>query len=228
MKIHIIQHLEHENAGFILDWANERHHHLSFSFLFEPNIAFPDVDDFDMLVILGGTMSVHDEKKFKWLKAEKEFIKQTIQANKIIAAICLGSQLLAEALGSKVYRNKYKEIGFFPVRKTNAGRQDNVIAHIPETWQVFHWHGDTFDIPQGAVHLFYSDACQIQAFRKDKMIGLQFHPEMNTTLLKAMINFERDELIKSSYVQTEAELFKNDTTSRNKIYFFELLDKIIQ
>jgi len=228
MKIHILQHLPHENAGSISDWANKKHYMLSTTHVYQHPFEFPPVDDFDMLVILGGTMGVYEEEKFPWLHAEKNFIQEAIKAGKIILGICLGSQLLAEALGSKVYAHDKKEIGFFPIYKTEAAMQEESLAGIPKSWTVFHWHGDTFDLPPAAVHLFSSDACKNQGFRKDKCVGFQFHAEINDALLGAMVAYERDELIKAGYVQSETEILGYGSIEDTRNYFYDFLERITQ
>lgn len=227
MRIHILQHLKHETAGVILEWAKENNHTVQHTHLFDTAHVLPNIKEFDVLIILGGTMGVYEESQYQWLLAEKQLIRQAIQADKFILGICLGSQLLAEALGSKVYQNPKKEIGFFPIYKTTEGQQDLFLQTIPDVWQVFHWHGDTFELPKGATHLFYSKACEQQGFRKGKLLGLQFHPEVNTSLLLAMIDFEREELVTDAYVQTESDLLKNDITSQNKKYIYQLLDNLV-
>ena len=228
MKVHIIQHVSFEPAGMILDWGKLDHYSLSYSFLFEKEIYWPAGNDVDMLIIMGGPMSVNEENKFEWLKEEKRFIKDVIADNKIVLGICLGSQLLAEALGAKVYPNTEKEIGFFSVTKTTAGKTDEVFAAVPESWNVFHWHGDTFDLPEGASHLFTSAACIQQVFRKGKCTGIQFHPELDTALLQSMISNERHEMIKAKYVQTEEEVMSNNITEQNRAYLYEILTRLIQ
>jgi len=226
MKIHIIQHLEHENAGCILPWAHKGNHQLSYTYLFQQQFEFPTVDDLDMLIILGGTMGAYEEEKFPWLSSEKDFIRQAIDANKVILGICLGSQILAEVLGSKVYPHNKKEIGFFPIYKTEAARHEGALAHIPATWTVFHWHGDIFDLPPGAVHLFFSNVCSQQGFKRGKCFGFQFHGEVNDELLHSMINHERNELIKDDYVQTETEILSYTVMNENIQYFNNFLDGI--
>ncbi len=181
-----------------------------------------------MLIILGGPMSVDDEDKFEWLKAEKAFIKEVIASGKIVLGICLGSQLLAEALGAKVYPNNEKEIGFFPVTKTWEGKQDEIFSNSPESWNVFHWHGDTFGLPENAVHLFESPACKHQVFRKGNCTGIQFHPEVDTALLKSMIDHERQELVKAAYVQTEKEILDKDVSEENRAPLYNFLTRLTQ
>jgi GMP synthase-like glutamine amidotransferase len=229
MNIHILQHVVFESPGMITGWAKVHNHSLTYTLLFEKKISWPAINDFDMLIILGGPMGVNEEDRFDWLKTEKVFIRQAIAANKVILGICLGCQLLAEALDAKVYPNPEKEIGFFPVIKTVAGKTDKAFSLIPETWNVFHWHGDTFDLPDGASHLFASAACSQQVFRKEKFTGIQFHPEVDPGLLKSMITNEKHELIKAVYVQTEEEILDYDViniSEQNKVYLYDLLTKL--
>ncbi len=228
MNIHIIQHVSFEPPAMIAEWAEMREYPVTYSFTFEKNIHWPSVNDIDMLVIMGGPMSVDDEDKFEWLKAEKAFIKEVIASGEIVLGICLGSQLLAEALGAKVYPNKEKEIGFFPVTKTREGKRDEVFSNSPESWNVFHWHGDTFDLPDEAVHLFESAACKHQVFRKGNCTGIQFHPEVNSALLRSMIDNERHELVKADHVQTEKEILENDITEENRAALYNFLTRLTQ
>src|SRR5215471_5921833 len=136
MRVHFIQHVYFENPGHLLEWAKEKSYSTSFTKTFE-NISFPNLNDFDLLVIMGGPMGVYDEEKFPWLKQEKQFIKDSIAANKKVLGICLGSQLIAEALGVKVYPNKEKEIGWWPIKKVNAELNND----LPNEFVTFHWHG---------------------------------------------------------------------------------------
>ena len=228
MNIHIIQHVSFEPAGMIADWAEMREYPVTYTYLFEKDIHWPSVNDTDMLVVLGGPMGVYEEDKFEWMKAEKSFIKDVVLTGKIVLGICFGSQLLAEVLGAKVYPNKEKEIGFFPVTKTRQGKQDEVFSNSPESWNVFHWHGDTFDLPEDAVHLFESPACRHQVFRKANCTGIQFHPEVDSALLRSMIDNERHELVKAAYVQTEEEILANDITEENRSALYNFLTRLTQ
>ena len=226
MRIHIIQHLAHEHAASIIDWAKKNNHVLSYTCLFYEQFAFPSTEEFDMLIILGGTMGAYEEEKFSWLSVEKNFITKAVEANKLVLGICLGSQILAEALGSKAYPHLEKEIGFFPIYKTADGIQDPSLKDIPGSWTVFHWHGDTFDLPEGATHLFFSDACKNQGFKKGSCYGFQFHGEINNELLLAMISHERSELRKNSFVQSETEILTYTVIDENIKYFNSFLDEI--
>ncbi len=170
----ILRHVPFEDAGAIVPWLEERGlspHELR---LWE-NTPLPEQPP-DWLIIMGGPMSIQDETQHPWLPREKAFIRRCIDAGTTIVGVCLGAQLLAEALGARVQSGE-PEIGWFPVRP--AG--DHPLArHFMDETPVLHWHSDRFDIPQGAVHLLASDACPGQAFLYgDRILGLQFHLEMD-------------------------------------------------
>ncbi len=160
MRIHYLQHKPYESLGCIEEWISKSRHSLSATKFYE-DTSLPKFSDFDFLIIMGGPMGVYDEDKYPWLKDEKKFIKESINDNKIVLGICLGSQLIADSLGSKVYKNKFKEIGWFPVKIKNEHKFFN---SLPEEIITAHWHGDTFDLPDGAVHIAESSACKNQAF----------------------------------------------------------------
>jgi GMP synthase-like glutamine amidotransferase len=224
MNIHILQHVSFEGPGTITDWVNARQHQHSYTYLFAEEIVYPDLTAFDMLLIMGGPMGVYEEAQWPWMKAEKTFIKQAVDAGKIVLGICLGSQLLAAALGTKVYPNAVKEIGFFTV----AVIENELTTHLPKEWMVFHWHGDTFDLPEDAVLLASSAVCKNQAYRKGRCVGLQFHPEADAALVQQMVHHEKAELVKDVYVQTEEEITAQlHLGDANRELLFQLLDNII-
>lgn len=209
MRIHFIQHVAYESPGYLLQWAAERNHAVSFTKMFE-SPAFPSVDDFDWLIVMGGPMGVYDEEKFSFLKSEKEFIRAVIGAGKKVLGICLGSQLVAEALGAKVYPHIQKEIGWWPVKKTAEGQTNPVVGNLPDKYITFHWHGDTFDLPAGSIHLLQSDACPHQVYLyKDQVMGLQFHMEAIPDLVKAMVENGRSELVPDNWIQSEKDILEN-------------------
>ena len=117
MRLHYIQHVPFETPGSILDWAADNGVTLSSTRVHDGD-SFPSPGKFDMLVVMGGPMSVDDESDYEWLRDEKSFIRETIHAGKALVGICLGAQLVASVLGSTISRNKYKEIGWYPVRTT--------------------------------------------------------------------------------------------------------------
>ena len=226
MRIHFIQHMHFEYPGTIADWANEKGFTTSYTKIFQQT-SFPSIDSFDMLVIMGGVMGVYEENKYAWMKAEKEFIKKSIAEKKKVLGICLGAQFIVEALGAKVFPHTKKEIGWFQVEKVSSHK---LIEKLPQTFTTFHWHGDTFNLPQNATHLFKTNACIQQGFIYDNHVaGLQFHMEIKEDLLNNMIENEREELIKAGYVQTEDEI-KNLMTKyigQQKKYMYEFLKTFV-
>jgi GMP synthase-like glutamine amidotransferase len=227
MRIHILQHHGFETAGMILDWAAENKYSVSHTLFFQEKPILPILDQLDILIIMGGTMSVQDEQKFPWLTLEKTFIRQAIEARKIILGICLGSQLLAEALGARVYQNHQNEIGFFPVYKTIQAKNECLLSHIPNPWIVFHWHGDTLEMPEDAIHLLYSEACEHQAFRKGFCVGLQFHPEVDQKILYGMVEFEREALLQDVFTQNEIQILSGNKNESNRKYLYQFMDKLV-
>ena len=153
-------------------------------------------------------MSVHDEVMLPWLPAEKSFIQAVITAGRPVLGICLGAQLLAEALGGEVRDGAALEIGWFPVRLDAAARRLPLLAHAPSEITVMHWHGETFSLPPGAVPLGSSAACANQGFSwEQRAVGLQFHPEINAELLAEILREEGHELVNGgSFVQTAEQL----------------------
>ena len=208
MKVHFIQHVPFEHPAYLLKWAAQRNYSVSITKIYEPHIL-PGINDFDMLVIMGGPMGAYDEDKFSWLKEEKQFIKTTINAGKKVLGICLGCQLIANVLGSKVYPHTQKEIGWWPVTKIDANKNHPLINNLLGEFVSFHWHGDTFELPAGAIHLFKSAACEQQGFLyKKNVTGLQFHPEVESDLLNSLTEHDRAELVSATYIQSEIEMKK--------------------
>ncbi|MGE5859859.1 MAG: type 1 glutamine amidotransferase [Ignavibacteria bacterium] len=227
MKIHSLHHAPFEGLGCIKDWIDSRKFALSSTFLFESD-DLPLLDEFDLLIIMGGPMGVGEEDKYPWLRKEKTFIKSAIEKGKMVLGICLGSQLVAEVLGAKVYGNKFKEIGWFPVTFTKEARNNSFFNFFPDELIVFHWHGDTYDLPPGAIHLAQTRGCKNQGFLfKDRVIGLQFHLEVTPESLNEMIDGREDELVKDTYIQTPGEILSMiDNADRNNRLMFEILDRM--
>jgi GMP synthase (glutamine-hydrolysing) len=149
--------------------------------------ALPSSEEFDLLAVMGGPMSVHDERDYPWLASEKKLIAQCLDNDKFVLGVCLGSQLLAERLGSRVYRNRVKEIGWLPVRLCPEATKSPYFTGMPAQMHVFHWHGETYDLPSGCVHLAASEGCRIQAFEHPSALGLQFHLETTPEGIQELI-----------------------------------------
>ena len=194
MRIHSLLHEPFEDTGCIREWAEEKGHPFSVTLLYLDELL-PSPDDFDLLVIMGGTMNIYEEEKFTWLSVEKEFIKASIDAGKKVLGICLGGQLIADVLGAPVSKNRYPEVGWFKMEKTPEAGNVPLCKDIPDSFTVFQWHGDTFGIPDEAVNLFRNSACENQGFLyRGRVLGLQFHPEMMDENLKNLTQNCYDEL----------------------------------
>ena len=206
MNIHFLQHVPFEGLGSIAGWIADKNYHLQTTRLFN-NETLPKVSDFDGLIVMGGPMGIYDHEQYPWLPAEKRLIADAVGSDRKILGICLGAQLIADVLGTKVFKNKYKEIGWFPVEKTPEAAKTAINAVLPDKLEVFHWHGDTFDIPQKAVRLFSSEACANQAFiYDDRVLALQFHLEMMYQNCEDIIKNGSDDLTPGPYVQSPEEM----------------------
>ena len=214
MRIHSLQHVSFENLANIQKWARKKGWPVSRTLL-SAKESFPGLDDFDWLVIMGGPMNIYEETQHPWLAAEKSFITEAIKAGKVVLGICLGAQLIADVLGGKVTQNLHKEIGWYPVELTAAGEKSAVFASFPAQFPAFHWHGDTFAIPPGAVHLARSAACANQAFSyQERVIGLQFHLESSLESIQLLIENCGDELEPGRYMQSAAEMASPSEVAR--------------
>jgi GMP synthase-like glutamine amidotransferase len=206
MRLHYLQHVPFEDAANIEVWAKNKGYSISGTQLFD-NEEPPEMNEFDWLIILGGPMNVYEEEKYPWLAEEKKFIREAIANGKIVLGICLGAQLIADVLGAKVYKNKYKEIGWFSVLLTPEAKNSALFKGLPSKFIAFHWHGDTFDIPPEAVKIAESEGCANQAFVcNERVIGLQFHLESSLESIKRLIENCSDEIVKERYVQTPEEM----------------------
>ena len=204
MRAHYIQHVPFEGLGSIEPWLESNGYNLTHTRFFE-STDLPVPGAIDLLVVMGGPMSVNDEDKFPWLVLEKQFVRKTIEAGKPVLGICLGAQIIANAMGANVFPNPEKEIGWFPVQAVDS--ITGPAFRFPALETVFHWHGETFDLPSGAIRLAKSDGCENQAFQLGKgVIGLQFHLETTPASARDIVLHCREELVPSKYVQTEEEI----------------------
>ena len=228
MRIHCLQHVKFENPGTILEWATQNNHSIGYTYFFESQFTWPDLDAVDALIIMGGSMNTDELEKYHWLIGEQILIREAIKAGKKILGICLGAQLIAAASGCKVYQGTEKEIGFFPIQFSNTALDLDLFNHFYNPYTVFHWHGDTFDLPESAVLIASTAICKHQAYLiGNSVLGLQFHLEMNEAVVEAMMRFDGQELDASaSQIQTREKIKEGFTyLQQNKKDIFLLLDK---
>lgn len=206
MRIHYLQHVPFEGLGSIEPWAIRSGHVVTCTRLYA-NESCPAVDEIDWLIVMGGPMSVNDTGKHPWLSVEKAFVRRAVDAGMAVLGICLGAQLIAKVLGSDVHPNAHKEIGWFEVSKSKGAGASPAGAAFSGRTTAFHWHGETFDLPPGAVHLAQSEACRHQAFAyQDRVIGLQYHLETTPASAAALIENCANELVEGPFIQTADEL----------------------
>lgn len=203
MKIHAVIHGPTDGLGAIADWANERGHAVTETHLYRGE-SLPPIESFEFAILMGGGMNIYQHRDFPWLVSEKAWLAAAIEQHKRVLGVCLGGQLIADVLGGKVVQNPVKEIGWFPVRL--AGRPASLAA-LPAEFTVFHWHGDTFEVPPGAVRLAESDACANQGFVVgDRVIGLQFHIEVTPQSVAEFIAGGESELQPAQFVQSPEQI----------------------
>jgi GMP synthase-like glutamine amidotransferase len=185
MTICVLQHAAFEGPGEIGAWAAKQGHAVSTHHLYRGD-ALPSPDSFDFLVVMGGEMNIYQYRDWPWLKAESAFIKAALAQGKKTIGICLGAQLIADALGTRVVQNREVELGWLPVKWTDEARGD--FPGLPAASIVLHWHGDTFGLPVGATRLAFSEACAEQGYViPGRCLGLQFHMEVDPVIVEEYV-----------------------------------------
>lgn len=195
MNVLIIKNIDTEGPGTIEDFL--RAGNFSYSIVdLSKGDAVPDVGSFTHLVVMGGPMAVYEMHRYPYLINEALFITEAIKANKHVLGVCLGAQMLAYALGARVYPGHRKEIGWYDAALTADGKSDPLVSalEVPgkDAARVFQWHGDAFDLPPEAVRLASSDLYPNQAFRyADRVYALQFHIEVTPSIVSEWLKHEK-------------------------------------
>lgn len=204
----VVQHVPFEGPGRIAEWMEDRGHTVSTVHLYNGE-PLPDPESVDWAVLMGGPMSVNDTEKYPWLADEIVWLRGLIEARRRVLGICLGAQLIARALGSRVYPAIEKEIGWYPVSVHGA-----VPVALPETLEVLHWHGETFDLPPGAQRWASSPCCPNQAFGYNRRVmGLQFHLEATGETLSALVENAGEEIGHGKYQMPAKEILSRTSDS---------------
>jgi GMP synthase-like glutamine amidotransferase len=227
MRIAILQHVGFEGPGAIADWAVARGHDLA-AVRLDRGDPLPLLESLDALVAMGGPMSADEEQRYPFFAEEKRLLSACVDDGRPVLGVCLGAQLLARALGAPVRAQGYREIGWFPLRWKGGARLVPGFAHVPDTSTVFHWHGDTFALPEGTVPLASSDGCENQGFASPdgRVVGLQFHLEMGDEGVRTLVANGRDEIAAGgSFVQTEEEILAGH--GRHRASLCRLLDTLL-
>jgi GMP synthase-like glutamine amidotransferase len=208
MRWSCLQHVPFEGPAYLGTWARARGHALTRVEVWT-GASLPPPDESDGVFVLGGPMNVYEEDRHPWLAAEKRFLAEAIAAGKPMLGVCLGAQLISLVLGGSVTKNPHGEIGWFPVRLTPAGREAGLFSGFPDEFTAFHWHGDRFSIPEGAIHAARSEACEQQAFvYEGRVVGLQFHLESTRESIEALTRHCGDEITRAPYVQAPAAMLE--------------------
>ena len=223
MRILCLQHVPFEGPATLADWAASRGHSLHCHPCNEDR-ELPAPESFDALLVMGGPMNIYETEAYPWLIAEKALIVAAIQANRYVIGICLGGQLIADALGAQVVKNAHREVGWFPIRRSSDCPD---WCPLPEELRVLHWHGDRFDIPEGARPIACSEACTQQGFLYgDHVLAWQCHLEATPESVAALTEACSDELSEGPFVMPAQQLLAEqaETYAQMQHVLFEILD----
>jgi len=190
-KVLVFQHVAYEPLGMLDPMLREAKHRIKYVNFYRHPTAQPSLKGYQALIVLGGPMNVDEIEKFPHLQTEVNVIKQAISKDIPILGICLGAQLIAHALGAKVYKADGLEVGWYNISRNTDGKKDKLVRHFKDNEKLFQWHGRTYDTPEGAVNLLSTTLCQNQAFRyADKVYGLQFHLEVTEPVIMRWLHLE--------------------------------------
>lgn len=214
--IAIFRHLECEGPGYLADFLDRHRVPHTLIRIDQHDRIPPSIDGYSALVFMGGPMSVNDD--LDWIAAEIKLIQQAQKAHLPVLGHCLGGQLIAKALGGSVTKNAVKEIGWHTVSRKSNAASDDWLGALPTDVEVFHWHGETFSIPQGATLLLSSQYCDNQAFAIGNTLALQCHVEMTAAMVREWVNEYTEELSNpSESLQAADQILANVETKIDQL-----------
>ena len=224
MSVLILKNISTEGPGTIEDFLREEK--IPFRIVDCEKESIPDEDGFDTLVMMGGPMSVNEEDLYPYIKKEFELTRKCIAAGKKVFGVCLGAQIMAKAMGARVYVGPEKEIGWYDIELTDDGMQDPLMkklalnpraSEIQRRFKVFHWHGETFDIPEGAVKIARSALYPNQAFSLGKgAYAFQFHIEVKKEMIYQWLEHESVDM---GLIRKQTESLYDDYLGRAMSFF---------
>src|SRR5881396_1810153 len=193
-RLLVLQHIGCEPLGLIEPALKERGMEYRYVRPFASEPIPKDLSGWNGLIALGGPMSANDGERLGFIADELRLLTKMLEAGMPVLGICLGAQLIAKAAGAEVTAGEEKEIGWYPLTLTEEGKKDRLLTGLPDPFPVFHWHGETFAIPRGAVRLAGSERYSNQAFRLGEQVyGLQFHLETTAAMIIEWLDLYRDE-----------------------------------
>ncbi len=195
-KVLVFRHVPHEGIGTIEPFLKRSNITIDYCDLFQTSFIPQNLDAYDFVISMGGPMNADETERYPFLKSEREALSKAIHSGKPVLGICLGAQMIARALDAKVYPGRQKEIGWFPIQLSEAGKKDRLFRAINDfSPVVFQWHGDTFDLPKGATLLASSHLFPHQAFKcGDSVYAFQFHIEVTRDMICDWIKKGEEEL----------------------------------
>ena len=228
MKIVIIEHAPHENPGIILDWVFENQFTSKTVKTFAGE-KLPEQHDYDFLIIMGGPQSPRETNIYSYLLDEIEFTKHAVKNNKLVLGICLGAQIISEAIGNKTQKSEFREYGFYNVEFTQEALSAKAFKDFPKSINCLHWHNDMPGLNNELRLLGYSEGCPTQGFiYNENIIGLQFHMEVRRKDIEGLIEFDKEVLSeKDKYIMPAEEIRNHDFELMNS-YMKKFLDNFIE
>jgi len=225
IRMVVLQHVEFEGPAAIADWAADRRVPVRVCHLGHNGIL-PSIYDFDMLTVMGGPMNANDQAQLDWLGPEIALVREAIAADKTVFGVCLGAQMIAKAMGARVYPGNAKEIGWFPVERMGA---HPLFDGLPDRFTPLHWHGETFDLPHGAKLLARSKITVNQAFAVgQRVLGLQFHMEATEDSVRVLVKAAAREIGCGTFEQQPGIILANlGQCARLRPLLETVLDRLI-